>query len=61
MSAIRVLVVEDFAPFLQVIRSVLAERPDLQVIGEVADAWKGFRKRNYWSRIWSSLTSDSPH
>jgi DNA-binding NarL/FixJ family response regulator len=36
----RVLVVEDFAPFLQVIRSRLAERPDVQVICEVADGLK---------------------
>ena len=33
----RVLVVEDFAPFWQFIRSTLAERPEVQVIGEVAD------------------------
>jgi len=37
MSSIRVLVVEDFAPFVQFIRSTLAEKPDLQVICEVAE------------------------
>ena len=37
MPSIRVLVVEDFAPFRDFIRSTLAKRPDLQIIGEVAD------------------------
>ena len=37
MSSLRVLVVEDFAPFWQVIRSTLAERLDVQVIGEASD------------------------
>ena len=40
----RVLVVEDFVPFLQVVRSTLAERPDVQVIGEVADGLEGVQK-----------------
>ena len=40
----RVLVVEDFAPFWQVIRSTLAERPDVQVIGEVADGLEAVQK-----------------
>jgi DNA-binding NarL/FixJ family response regulator len=44
MSSIRVLVVEDFAPFWQVIRSTLAERPDVQVIGEVADGLEAVQK-----------------
>src|SRR5258705_8509817 len=44
MSLMRVLVVEDFAPFLQVIRSTLAERPDVQVIGEVADGLEGVQR-----------------
>ena len=44
MSPMRVLVVEDFAPFLQVVRSTLAERPDVQVIGEVADGLEGVQK-----------------
>jgi hypothetical protein len=62
MSPMRVLVVEDFVPFLQVIRSTLAERPDVQVIGEVADGLEGVHKaikRKYWTQILSSLTSDS--
>jgi DNA-binding NarL/FixJ family response regulator len=37
-------VVEDFAPFWQVIRSTLAERPDVQVVGEVADGLEGVHK-----------------
>jgi hypothetical protein len=36
MSPMRVLVAEDFAPFWEFIRSTLAERPDVQIIGEVA-------------------------
>ena len=44
MSPMRVLVVEDFAPFWQFIRSTLAERPDVQVIGEVADGLEAVQK-----------------
>jgi len=44
MSLMRVLVVEDFAPFWESIRSILAERPDVQVIGEVADGLEGVQK-----------------
>ncbi len=40
----RVLVVEDFAPFWQFIRSTLAERADVQVIGEVADGLEAVQK-----------------
>jgi DNA-binding NarL/FixJ family response regulator len=44
MPPLRILVVEDFAPFWQVIRSTLAVRPDVQVIGEVADGLEGVQK-----------------
>jgi len=44
MSPVRILVVEDFAPFLQVVRSTLAERPDVQVLSEVADGLEGVQK-----------------
>jgi DNA-binding NarL/FixJ family response regulator len=44
MSSMRVLVVEDFAPFWQVIRSTLEVRPDVQVIGEVADGLEAVQK-----------------
>jgi DNA-binding NarL/FixJ family response regulator len=44
MSSMRVLVVEDFAPFWQIIRSTLAQRPDVQVIGEVADGLEAVHK-----------------
>ena len=40
----RVLVVEDFAPFWQVIRSTLSNRLDVQVIGEVADGLEAVKK-----------------
>jgi DNA-binding NarL/FixJ family response regulator len=36
-AAVRVLVVEDFEPFLQFISSTLGKRRDLQVIGAVFD------------------------
>jgi DNA-binding NarL/FixJ family response regulator len=36
-AAVRVLVVEDFEPFLQFISSMLEKRRDLEVIGEVSD------------------------
>jgi DNA-binding NarL/FixJ family response regulator len=44
MSSIRVLVVEDFAPFWRFIRSTLAKRLELQVIGEVTDGLEGVRR-----------------
>jgi DNA-binding NarL/FixJ family response regulator len=44
MSSTRVLVVEDFAPFWQVIRSTLAERPDVQIVSEVADGLEAVQK-----------------
>jgi len=44
MSSIRLLVVEDFAPFRQFIRSTLGERANLQVICEVADGLDGVQK-----------------
>src|SRR5215470_18662706 len=37
MPSLRVLVVEDFVPFSQFIRSTLAEWLDVQVIGEASD------------------------
>jgi DNA-binding NarL/FixJ family response regulator len=43
-STIRVLVVEDFAPFRQFTRSTLGERADLQVICEVADGLEAVQK-----------------
>jgi DNA-binding NarL/FixJ family response regulator len=44
MSPVRVLVVEDFAPFWQFLRSTLAERPAVKVIGEAADGLEAVRK-----------------
>ncbi len=44
MSCMRVLVVEDFAPFWEVIRSTLEVRPDVQVIEEVADGLEAVQK-----------------
>ena len=40
----RVLVVEDFAPCGQFIRSTLADTPDVQIIGEVADGLEAVQK-----------------
>ena len=36
--------VEDFEPFQRVIRSMLQERPELQVIGEVSDGLEAVQK-----------------
>jgi DNA-binding NarL/FixJ family response regulator len=44
MSSIRLLIVEDFAPFRQFIRSTLGQRTDLQVICEVADGLEAVQK-----------------
>jgi DNA-binding NarL/FixJ family response regulator len=42
--SMRVLVVEDFAPFRQFVTSTLGKAPDLQVIGEVSDGLEAVRK-----------------
>lgn len=44
MSSMRVLVVEDFVPFRQFVCSTLAKRPDVQIIGEVADGLEAVQK-----------------
>jgi response regulator receiver domain-containing protein len=44
VSSIRILVVEDFAPFRKSICSTLGERADLQVICEVADELDAVQK-----------------
>ena len=44
MSSVRILVVEDFPPFLQFISATLATRHDLQVICEVSDGLEAVRK-----------------
>ncbi len=44
VSSVAILVVEDFAPFLQFIRTMLATRHDLQVICEVSDGLEAVRK-----------------
>jgi len=42
--SMRVLVVEDFAPFRQFVTSTLGKAPDLQVIAEVSDGLEAVRK-----------------
>lgn len=46
MSSLRVLVVEDFAPFRRFICSTLAKRQDLQVVCEVSDGLEAVQKAN---------------
>lgn len=41
---VRVLVVEDFEPFVRLIRSILRDKPELQIIGEVSDGMEGVRR-----------------
>jgi DNA-binding NarL/FixJ family response regulator len=41
---VRIMIVEDFAPFRQFIAETLATRPDLCVIGEVCDGLEAVRK-----------------
>jgi DNA-binding NarL/FixJ family response regulator len=36
-SPIRVLVVDDYEPFRQFVRSTLAKKPELQIVGETSD------------------------
>jgi len=44
LPSLRVLIVEDFEPFRQIIRSILEKRPELQVIGEVSDGLEAVQK-----------------
>jgi DNA-binding NarL/FixJ family response regulator len=44
MSSVRVLVVDDFAPFRQFVCSTLGTRPGLQVICEVSDGLTAVQK-----------------
>jgi DNA-binding NarL/FixJ family response regulator len=44
MSSLRVLVVEDFAPFRRFICSTLAKKHDLQIICEVSDGLEAVQK-----------------
>jgi len=43
-TPIRVLVVDDYDPWRRFIRSTLAKRPELQIIGEVADGLEAVHK-----------------
>jgi chemotaxis response regulator CheB len=43
-SAVRVLVVEDFAPFRRALCSMLLKHSGLQIVGEVSDGWEAVRK-----------------
>jgi len=44
MSTVRILLVDDFAPFLSYVRNVLAEYPEFDVIGEAADGLEALEK-----------------
>lgn len=44
VSGVRVLVVEDFAPFRQFICAMLRKNPGLQVVGEASDGLDGVHK-----------------
>jgi DNA-binding NarL/FixJ family response regulator len=44
VSLVRILVVEDFAPFRQFISEMLTTRPALQIIGEVSDGLEAVHK-----------------
>jgi DNA-binding NarL/FixJ family response regulator len=41
--AVRVLIVEDFEPFRQAIRSILGKQGGLQIVGEASDGLEGVR------------------
>jgi DNA-binding NarL/FixJ family response regulator len=44
VSLVRVLVVEDFEPFRQLVCATLGKRPDLQVVGEASDGLEAVQK-----------------
>jgi DNA-binding NarL/FixJ family response regulator len=44
LTPIRVLVVDDFDPFREFVRLTLAERPELEIIGEASDGPEAIQK-----------------
>lgn len=44
LTSIRVLVVDDYAPFRRFVGSTLGQRPDLQVVSEASDGLEAVRK-----------------
>ncbi len=44
MSSFRVLVVDDFEPFRRLVHSILAPRPELQIVGEASDGLEALQK-----------------
>ena len=44
LTAVRVLLVEDYQPFRHFVRATLEARPGLQVIGEASDGFEGVQK-----------------
>jgi DNA-binding NarL/FixJ family response regulator len=43
-STFRVLLVDDYEPFLRLVRSKLAEKPALQIVGEASDGLQAVRQ-----------------
>ena len=43
-AVIRILVVDDYQPFMRFVRATLQERPELQVIAEAADGLQAVQK-----------------
>ena len=43
-SPVRILIVDDYAPWRRLVCSLLDERPDLQVVGEVSDGLEAVQK-----------------
>jgi DNA-binding NarL/FixJ family response regulator len=41
----RVLIVDDFRPFLSLVRSLLEKMPDLRIVGEASDGLEAIQKR----------------
>ena len=44
LAVIRILVVDDYQPFMRFVRATLQERPELQVIAEAADGLQAVQK-----------------
>src|SRR5689334_14665598 len=44
LAVIRILVVDDYQPFMRFVRATLQERPELQVIAEAADGSQAVQK-----------------
>jgi len=61
MSTVSILLVDDFAPFRVYVRSILAEYPEYEIIGEAADGLEALQKAKELQPSLILLDINLPH